>query len=570
MLTKRQRYNLLLSQLKTERATFESFWRDLGDNISPKRVRFTQTDSNKGDRRNQKIIDSSPTFAARTLASGMMSGITSPARSWFRLTVPDPDLAEQASVKAYCDEVTQRMRVVFNRSNLYNKLPTLYNDLGVFSTGVMAVLEDDDSIIRCQDYPVGSYYLANDSRLRVRVFMREFRMTVRQVVERFGIENTSEAVQRAYANKSFEEWVNVVHVIAPNEDYDAQRIRAKYKQFTSCYFESAQVGSAAPSDAPDTFLEESGFDEFPVLAARWETTGEDVYGTNGPGMTALGDIKMLQAAEKKGYKALDKSIDPPLQAPPELRNNRVSLLPGDITYVAQGTNSGIRPVHEVRLALQELEAKQQQTRARIDRAFFADLFLMLTYADATRGQQPLTATEINERHEEKLLALGPVLEQLNQDVLDPLIDRTFAIMARRGLLPDPPQELEGMPLKVEYVSIMAQAQKAIGLASLERFASFVGNTVQQTEHTEILDKINFDNLVDEYADGAGIPSRVLVSDDDVAATRKARADAQAQQAASEQAPAVAQTAKNLSQTPLGGNTALAALLGNGIGRPVAA
>ena len=49
---------------------------------------------------------------------------------------------------------------------------------------------------------------------------------------------------------------------------------------------------------------------------------------------------------------------------------------------------------------------------------------------AFSDRRQITAREIEERHEEKLLMLGPVLERLNDELLRPLIDRTFNIMVR--------------------------------------------------------------------------------------------------------------------------------------------
>ena len=127
----RQRYQAMRTQLDSERSSFMPTWRTLGDYILPRRPRFTVTDVNKGDRRNQNIINSTGTLAARTLQSGMMGGITSPARPWFKLTTADQDLADVSSVKDWLYQVTQRMQTAYIRSNLYNTLPLIYGDLSV-------------------------------------------------------------------------------------------------------------------------------------------------------------------------------------------------------------------------------------------------------------------------------------------------------------------------------------------------------------------------------------------------------------------------------------------------------
>lgn len=538
-LTKKQQMLALTAALKKERSSFETLWRDIADHTDPTRAQFTITERNRGDRRNTKIIDPTATLAARTLAFGLHSGLTSPARRWFRLTTADPALAESGAIKAWLHEVEQRIAAIFARSNLYQALPTLYGDLGSFGTAAMGVFEDDETVIRCCDYPIGTYYLALDGRRRVRVFAQNMNLTVRQLVGQFarpaaggkGIDWTrfSSRVKDLYERRQYEEVIEVWQVVQPNDEYDPSRLEGQHKRFASCYFEAA--------GEHDRLLEESGYDEFPILAARWAVAGNDVYGTNAPGIATLGDVKQLQLMEKKGLKALDKMIDPPLQAPTTLQKSVVSGLPGHINYHdARDAQGAIRPVHEVNVRHDLLEAKSDRVRQRIDRGYFADLFLMLAYSDPSRGSQPVTAREIEERREEKFIALGPVLERVNQDVLAQLIDRTFGIMERRGLIPEAPEELEGQDLKVEYESVLVQAQKRVGLAG---FHEFTNTALRIAEvNPAVLDKVDFEQGMDELGTMLAVPPRLVRSDDDVLAIREQRA--QAEQAA--QAAAVAKDA----------------------------
>lgn len=554
--SKRQKFNILLSQLRGERASFLPHWRDLGDYILPRRPRFEVTDVNRGDRRNQRIIDSTATLAARTLRSGMMSGVTSPARPWFRLTTPDPDLAEFGTVKEWLAKVTDRMRTAFLRSNLYNALPTVYGDMGVFSTSAVYQEEDFENVTRFQCLPIGSYMIGTDSFGRVNVLAREFQMTVRQLVEKFAQmkngkidwSNFSSATKNAWESGHKENWVQVTHIIAPNEAYDPNKLSSKFKRFTSCYYEAT---TGANTTDGEIFLREAGYDNFPVHVPRWEVTGEDSYGSDCPGMSALGDIKALQLMHKRKAQAVEKMVNPPLVGPEKLRTIKTTLLPGDVNYIdeREGTK-GLRPLHEVRPEIQGLLLDIQDHQQRIKRAFFEDLFLMLAQSD----RREITAREIDERHEEKLLALGPVLEQLNQDLLDPLVDNTFDILLRQGQLPEPPEELQGMKLKVEYISVMAQAQKLIGIAGIERFTGFVGQVAEADPN--VLDKVDTDQLIDEYSELTSIPPGIVRSDDKVQEIRQAKADAQKQAAAAEALKAGAGAAKDLSQTSLEGDTAL--------------
>jgi hypothetical protein len=563
--SKRHQLEALRSQLYNELTSFIPTFKDLADYVSPRRIRLTGSDVNKGDRRNQKIVDSTATLSLRTLQAGMMSGVTSPARPWFRLTTPDPELAEFGPVKEWLHLVQGRMGTSFLRSNLYNSLPTVYGDQGLFATAAMMVEKDKENVMHTRVFPVGSYMIAQDSRGRVNVFMREFRMTVRQLVDTFGEkrngkyiwDNFSEYVKRQWDECNYETWVDVCHAITPNADYKIGSIVDKEMKFSSSYFERGQTQGNTPRGSEENkFLRESGYDYFPVLCPRWEVAGEDVYGTNCPGMVALGDVKMLQVVEKRIAQAIEKMINPPIVAPMSMKNSALTILPGGISYGDMRENGqGFRPAHEVRAPLQEIEQKQIQTRERIRRALFEDLFLMLANSD----RRQITAREIDERHEEKLLALGPVLEQLNQDLLDPLIDITFDLHLKQNLIPPPPEELHGVALKVEYVSILAQAQKFVGRAGIDTFAGFCSQIVQLSPPT--MDKLNLDQFVDVYADITGVPPTLVRTDEEVAEIRAGRAQEQQQQQQMAMMQQGALAAKDLSQAKLEGTDVLSRALG---------
>lgn len=577
--TKRDRYLALRGQLWSERSSFDSHWRELGDFMLPRRTRFWAGDRNRGDKRNQNIIDSTATQAAGTLRSGLHAGLTSPARPWMKLTTPDPDLAEHGPVKEWLHVVTQRMLMIFATTNLYNVLPTLYGDMGVFGTSAMSVIDDSLDVFRCYAYPIGSYALGQDERGRVATFIRDYQLTVRQIVKTFGGErgqplergekidwtNISGAVKAMWERSNYEAPVEVCWVVKPNDEYTPDRLGAKYYPFASCYFEKG-TGAAGGDGALEAqgFLRESGFREFPIMAPRWDITGEDSYGTDCPGMRALGDVKQLQLMEREIGKAIKKMVDPPLVGPPNLRTQKVSLLSGDITY--DGTREGqggLRPIHEVRIDISHLSLKEQETRFRIQRAFYEDLFLMLSQGDATRGAQPITAREVEERHEEKLLVLGPTLERTNDELLNPLVDRVYAIMFRNRLIPPPPDLLHGVALKVEYLSILAQAQKLVGVSGQDRLMATVVPLVQTWP--ELREKIDPMQLINNYGDMLGVDPRVI-RDDDVAEQR-VKAVQQAQQAAQDAENALkgAKAAQAAANAPTGGNTALSAIIGNNTG-----
>ncbi len=559
-LTKRQQDDLTMVSMRQERSYFVPHWREIADNIVPRRPRFFISDYQNVDQRASKsIINSAATYAKGVLSAGMMSGSTNPASLWFRLTTPDPDLAELGSVKNYLHSTNQRMATALLKSNIYDSFPQFYEDLAVFGTAAMMIEPHFKDVIHTEVFPIGSYMIANDAEGQVRLFAREYRMSVRELIEKFGDVDPetgepsdwspfSEHVHQLWRDKHREVWIEVVHLIQPNDDFDPESLDPKHKRFASCYWEKGVSATSAggyniSEDDRRKYLKESGFDWFPVIVARWATSGSDVWGTDCPGMTALGDIRQLQAMERRSLQAIDKMVAPPMIAPSGMRAKKVTTLPNETTWIdVREGMLGFQPAYQIKIDLSQLEEVKRQLIDRIYQAFFVNIILMLESLD----RRQITATEIEERKREKLLALGRVHQRLDKDAYSPIIDILYRIMDERGMLEEAPEELVGVDLKVEYLSAMAQAQKLMGISSLERFMQFVQGLM--AVYPQAADKVEFDQGIDEVGERLGIPPRVIVPDDVVAARRQARADQENRMRQAAVAEQMSKTAKTLSET----------------------
>lgn len=536
--TLRQRIFTRWGQLKAERASWFAHWQEITLYLLPRQGRYFVQDRNKGWKRNNAIYDNTGTRALYTLAAGLMGGLTSPARPWFRLGVRDDQLMQSAAVKQWLAQVTKLMLDVFQRSNVYRVLSSMYLELGAFGTSAAIVVEDYDTVIHLFPLTAGEYCIATNWKGQVDTLYREFQKTVAEVVDEFGIDNVSPMVRSMFERGSLDQWITIVHAIEPRKVRDANMADALNMPWRSVYYE--QGGQA---DQP---LRESGYRRFCVLAPRWDVAGGDVYG-NSPGMEALGDVKQLQQEQLRKSQGIDYMTNPPLQVPTNLKNRDVDRLPGGITFRdTAGASDKIESMFEVRLDLNHLLADIQDVRGRVRSAFYADMFLMLQSDADTRK----TATEVAELHEEKMLMLGPVLERLHNELLNPLIDITFERMVEAGIVPPPPDELQGEDLNVELVSMLAQAQRAIATNSVDRF---VGGLLQLAQlKPEVVDKFDTDYWADEYSDMLGVDPRFVVPDDQAQQIRAQRAQAQAQAAQAAQAEQQAKTAQALGNTPTQG------------------
>lgn len=548
-----------LAEMREERNSWDSHYRELVDFFLTRRGRWLNDGKNKGEKRNQKLVDPKAKFAARTLGAGIHSGSTNPASPWLKLVTPDPELMEFPSVAAWLYQVENLMRDVFARGNLYSVLPSLYTEAGVFGTAPVLMLEDRRTVVHFLPKTVGSYYLATDEKGRVVTMYCEYRMTVRQMVSQFGLASVSDQVRGEWEQGKRQAQHDVLHIIEPNETRRWDAFDNTNMQFASRYFEIT-----APDDTKP--LRVSGFEDNPLGCFRWETTEiTDAYGSS-CGMDALGLSKALQVQTKQKAKALDKLVDPPMVGDPGMENKPTSLISGDVTwagFTATGSAPKFQPAYIIKPELPGLLEDIRDTRGIIEEAMYTDLFLAITRADPRNA----TALEIDARKQEQILSLGPVLQNHRDGLIKPIVDRTFYVMGRQGRLPPPPPELEGVDLQLEMRGILDQAFRAIAAGKLDRFVGYVGAIAKAQadagQEPTVFDKWDADQLVDEMGMAIGVPPTVIRSDDDVAQIRADRAQAQQAQQAAAAAPALKDAsiaAKNMSETQVNGQSALDALV----------
>jgi len=513
---------------------WEPHFRELRDAIQPSRGRFSLGEDRRSSTLNKKIIDGQAQKSLRTMRAGLMAGMTSPSRAWFKLGLYDQDAMEDPETQAYLHTVQTRMYTVLRGSNIYRVLDAAYGDLGLYGTFCGLIVDDYEDVIHGYHLPVGLFRIEENDRGVVDVIHRDVRKTVAQVVEMFGIENCSTQVQNLYKQNQLYDWVDIHHAIEVRRDRDPMSPLSINKPFASYYWEKTESSK---------FLNISGYDVNPILAPRWERVEGETWSVSSPAMIALGDAVQLQQQHRDKAIAIQYMVKPPLMGPAGF-TQRFKHVPGGITTlnVTDLQKGGLRPTHEVKPDVAALVMDINETRERIRQAFFEDLFLMTAESD----RRQVTAREIAERHEEKLLVLGPVLESLDHGLLQPIIEATYHYMEQAGILPEPPEAIQGRPLKVEYISLLAQAQRAVGVAAIERTVGFAGSLAQV--RPDVLDGLNADAALREFASQIGPPPELLHDQKTIDAIRQERAQQAQQQALMENAQPLAQAANLISET----------------------
>lgn len=551
-------------KLEDDRSSWRAHWVELTDYLLPRRGRYLiESKNSQGRKRNSKIYDNTGGIALRTMSAGMMSGLTSPARPWFRLMV-DEEMMEGDGVKAWLGEAAEVIRRVLSSSNFYNSMSTVYTELGGFGTAPLLRRQHPQRLLHYRNFTAGGYVIAEDQFGDVDTLGREFSMSVAQMVERFVWDKRTEtfdwskvskSVKALWDKKNYDEMITVIHMIQPrrSSDRDHTRMDGVNRPWADIYFEEGADG--------DILLQEGGYFRKPFFVPRWDVLGGEDYGVS-PGMDALGDIKQLQHEQKRKAQAIDKMVNPPMVASQNLKGRPTTVLPGGTTYVdpTQG-NSGFAPAYTVQPRIAEMQQDIAEVQQRIMRAFYADLFAMMLNSD----RRQITATEVAERHEEKLVLLGPVLQRLNTELLDPLIEDAFLLAFEAGMLPPPPPTIQSADIKIKYVSLLAQAQEAVAASGIERSLSLSGNLA--AVFPTILDNIDEDKALREYVDILGNGPEILREQKDVDAIREKRAAREAREQQLAEANMAAQTtqtgaqaAKLLSETDSTQPNALTAML----------
>lgn len=567
-MTARERAEKRLTGLKAARQGYEPEWREIASLAQPARSRFLASTA-RGARperaANRKLVDDYGIYAFNVTKNGMASGLSSPSRPWLKAETMDPGLMQDNEVAEWLSHLEDELYALFRRSGFYPVAATGYGEMSLFGIEGSVMIEDWQVDAVCHGLTAGEFWTACDHRNRPNVFYRRVPMTAAQVVERFAVargsrdvdwSKVSPNIKSAWDRGDYEMAVNVMHAIEPNDSWNPDRLDAAGKPWSSVWWDEQDQGI-------NRVLRTGGYEEQPFWAPRWETVGGDIYSSIAPGMNALPSLRVLQLQAKRKGEATDLAIHPELIVPASLRG-QVKRMPRNVVYAAVADMAEIKTAYQVDYRTIGVVGEDiKDVRQSINRLAFVDLFMAITNM---QGVQPRNIEELASRNEEALTQLGPTIERVETEKLQIAIDRGVGILSRSGRLREAPDALAGQPLKFEFISILAQMQRLVGIGQMERSVGFVGNLAGVKPGA--LDLLDEDATVREYFHRAGAPAVMLRGDREVASIRQQRAQAEAQQRAMEAMPAMQQgadAARLLSETDNGdGTNLMQQLLGGGL------
>lgn len=555
-----QRVRKHFLELVNVRRTWEPTWRDVRDLVVPARGRSLDgienvAEANSGIR-HDKRINGTTSRALKVLSAGIQSGVTSKARQWFVLANPDQALNSYRPVREWYDEVQTILEGLFRRTNFYSASLHTYEEMAGFGQGAMAILEHPDTVFYCRTFTTGTYWMGADQYGEIDTFFYREVLTARQMAQRYKDTLPDSVRSQVEAGQMEAKYAVIIGVFKHPEVYGLTA-KSTLPVVSVHFLEDLARGGDSNSD--EGFLKVSGYRMWPLMTPRWDVVDADVYGS-APMFDVLADTKTLQAMESDILKGAAKIVTPPMRAPSSIRRQGINAAPGGVTFVDSLASDAVAPLYTVPLDINSVQAKENLLIQDIKEGLYNSLFLALLMQDNPQ----MTAREVSERHEEKLLMLGPVLERIHGEYLDPVIQRVFQIAWHAGLIPPPPEELGANAVaNIEYISILSQAQKAVGVNRIEQSVQFVGTLMAAVPEARHMLKPY--ELVNQYNEMIGTPTKLFASEEEYDA---AVAQEQQQQQMASEAP-VAESMANAAKAIGDANMAnVQSLLGGAAGGPM--
>lgn len=491
------------------RKQFESYWQNLHDYfyLESSDVNKTYTQGNELDP--SYLWDSTTLEAADVFASGFMNYLTPPTSKWFRLRPKNPNLSENKAVGDFLENVTDEVNYTINRSNFYDQMFPAYKGSGVYGTSLLFEEEDVKDDARFYNMPIKQCVIIEDAAGRPSEFFLEFDFSAVQAAGKFGVEKLSGEMQReVQEDKGDGKKHKFIHYIATRHRRELQKSNK----------ENLPIEGTWIDVKGRMIVDEGGFNEFPAMAHRFDKRPFMPWGFS-PAMKSLPFARILNAVAKTNLRSMMKHTDPPIAVPSNTFLAPFNMNPRAVNYykAEKMENRNIFPFGtngNPQAGLMAVQYYQEQVR----RLMFNDTFL--AFNNITKE---MNNPEIMERINEKMTMLGPAVGRYLSEVLNPIVQRTIGILARRGKLPDMPDEMmEDPQFEIDFVGALAQAQRRSELNTMVTGLTMVGQMAQMAP--DVLDKIDPDKVVDEVWSITGAPIQVLRDDSEVQKVREARAE----------------------------------------------
>jgi hypothetical protein len=514
-----KRFDALVSQRKT----VEDIWEVINQLVVPFRGDFFRDVSSEHSvswRDNRNVFDSTAIDAAHILASSIHGSLTSPAIRWFELAFRSNRLNEVKEARQWLEEAASLCFTALQDSNFNLEANETYLDLVSYGTSMIIeeVEEKNGQFLRLnfQSVPVEEMWFEQDHAGQTHRAYRRHKWTPVQIITKFGDKVPQSIKDKAATPQGMDVKEDVIMCIYPRED----KINADTSKTLAPDQRPYGMKYVLHKDATD-LGEEGGYYEMPCFVPRWRKTSKSMWG-HGPAMIALPDILTINSLVELILKATEKVVDPPTKVTERGLLSDLDLEPAGLTVVR--TMDSMEP-YESGARFDVSQLQRDQLEAKIRSIFFVDQLEL-------KESPAMTATEVQTRYELMQRLLGPTLGRLQSDYLDPLVQRTFNILYRAGVLGEPPEIVfeDSGQLDIIYTGPLVRAQRADIAQGVMRWAATLVELAEVTP--DVLDIPDWDEIARELGSLEGVPAKLMRGEGDI---KKARKDRQAKMARAEQA-----------------------------------
>lgn len=485
------------------------------------------------------IFDGTHLLAQRSFVAGFLEGNTSASRPWLRYVHPDKDLNRYTPNREFLDKVSDRALAHLSGSNFYHEAGQFYYDFGVVDTGAHIIKKRGNSVHFYTLYP-GSYFIVNNAFGDVEILIREFALSAKALVNRYGKKKDgmydwtpfSKKVKELYERTDTTCKIECVEIYMRNKDYNpSQPLGGVNRAWTSVVYETGVYSASGfnnqsyePNDRKDPkYLEISYYRRRPFIVGKAQG---DLYGEKGPTTDAIGLIRSLNKKAVSKDIAIEKMLDPTTQGPASIRKSYLTTqarrhIPLDATAAAQG---GMRAVYEINPAINALMMDVDDMRQQVNKFYYADFLLFLSSNPKTR-----TATEAQGVMDEQKSVIGPNLQSLNKTYNTVIAEYMLDFVIENDeYIGEIPEDLQGAWIETEFTSPFAQAQKAFDLPQINQFVAQWSQIAQLIPSA--WNNININKLAQIYEDRYQLPAGLNNPATEVEAMmRQAQEQAQRQQ-----------------------------------------
>lgn len=474
---------------------------DVYDYAMPNRNRWDK--DSPGDRKNEKVYDSTAIQSTQSFASKLQNKLTPPFEDWFalkmgpllkKMTKGNPQRENQISTKL--DDITEMINQVFNLGSFNQAMHEFYLDL---ATGQGALLVQSGNSL---DRPVkftavnrADYAIQDGAYNEIKSVYRKMKVKGREIKKQWSDADLGENLKKEIDNDEdceYEFW---------EITYEAEREDASSPNDTVWYYDVIWK-DGGEKEENDKRIVSREYKSNPWIITRWSKLAGEEEG-RGPLLNALPDIKTLNKVMELTLKNASLAIGGAYTVANDgvVNPDNIKIRPGAIIPVARngGPNGpSIAPLQSNR----DFDVGQivaNELRGSIKNMLYDSAI------PEQRGKTPNSATEVAQSVENLQKEIGGSFGRLFKELIVPLVQRTSDILYANGMI-DLPTKVDTLGIRLQVKSPLAKGQNLDDLRNVTRWVQLIKQTAGPKA---MITKGKPDEIIDYYGEKLGVPKKLI-------------------------------------------------------------